>query len=155
MNGVPRRLCSLPKLEPIDGCASVGELSPRGVSNSSDNGKAVVDAGARWQPMEEGYNTLFGSNGLRIFREEQRHPSHQSRLNVKESACFLLKARFSSQSLFCSMSSKPISKASSSSMTTQAGMRRICIASRGIAVVLVEAEHVQVQPQFVTTSMAK
>ena len=88
---------------------SVGELLPRGVSYQFDDGKAVVDAGARWEPMEEGYYTLIGSNGLRIFREERYHPSHQSRLSVKESACSPLKAQSvlnasALQAFFCFMS---------------------------------------------------
>ncbi|KAI2502055.1 DUF1336-containing protein [Fragilaria crotonensis] len=87
---------------------SEGEMSPRGVTGHFDDGNAVVDPGAQWQPVEEGYYTLLGCSGLRVFREE-RHASHQSRLSVKESACLPLKAQIvltasALEAFFCLMS---------------------------------------------------
>ena len=90
------------------GDMSEGEMSPRGVAGHFDDGHVVVDPGAQWQPIEEGYCTLLGCKGLRVFREE-RHPSHQSRLSVKESACHPLKAQTvlnasALEAFFCLMS---------------------------------------------------
>ena len=90
------------------GDMSDGEMSPRGVAGHFDDGTAVVDPGAQWQPVEEGYYTLLGCSGLRVFREE-RHASQQSRLSVKESACHPLKAQMvlmasALEAFFCLMS---------------------------------------------------